>query len=232
MMMTKGMTLKQMACCCVVAAMLVSTVVACSDDAYDKGEGEYSLMQAELADAVVDADKSVGTFVTDNDRRYAVSRPVVASWLQKGDTTCRVAVYFREVETGVAECLSMSALPTLRPIEHWRVAQQWNDPVGLESVWAAKNGKYVNMALLLKSGQTDDKDAVHQIALLQDTVMAYDNGKRTAYYRLTHSQNGMPEYYTNRHYVSIVLPEERPDTVRLRINTYQGEMEKTILVSR
>ena len=40
-------------------------------------------------------------------------------------------------------------------------------------------------------------------------------------------QNDIPEYYTNRRFVSILLPsEQRPDTIRLQIETYNGPLER------
>ena len=64
------------------------------------------------------------------------------------------------------------------------------------------------------------------MALCQDTVLVNADLTRTAYYRLLHSQGDAPEYYTNRRYVSILLPQDRPDSVRLSIHTYGGTLEK------
>ena len=55
-----------------------------------------------------------------------------------------------------------------------------------------------------------------------DEVRVNADHTRTAYYRLLHDQGDAPEYYTNRRYVSILLPEDRPDSVRLTVNTYEG----------
>ena len=38
-------------------------------------------------------------------------------------------------------------------------------PLGVECVWKAKNGKYVNVALLLKTGKMDDSSQGQTIAL-------------------------------------------------------------------
>ena len=72
----------------------------------------------------------------------------------------------------------------------------------------------------------DGTEGTHAIALCQDTVLVNADLTRTAYYRLLHDQGDAPEYYTNRRYVSIQLPQDRPDSVRLSIDTYEGTLEK------
>jgi hypothetical protein len=100
----------------------------------------------------------------------------------------------------------------------------------IESAWLLKSGKYLNMGLLLKTGRIDDEEAAHTIGLAQDTLITHPDGHRTAYYRFLHDQNGSPEYYTNRRYVSILLPtEQRPDTIRLHVQTYSGLLERVFV---
>jgi hypothetical protein len=102
------------------------------------------------------------------------------------------------------------------------------DPLGVESVWLTRNGKYINLGLLLKNGRIEDEEGTHVLGLCRDTVLKNDNETQTAYYRLLHSQGDAPQYYTNRRYVSILLPQEHLDTVRLSMETYSGRLEKVI----
>ena len=44
----------------------VTVLTSCTNDAYDKGDGEYSMMTAEMADAHVGTDKKVDYAVTDD----------------------------------------------------------------------------------------------------------------------------------------------------------------------
>jgi hypothetical protein len=81
---------------------------------------------------------------------------------------------------------------------------------------------------LLKNGRVDDEEGTHAVALAQDTVLTNPDQTRTAYYRLLHDQGDAPEYYTNRRYISILLPQDRPDSVRLSIKTYNGTLRKQI----
>ena len=79
---------------------------------------------------------------------------------------------------------------------------------------------------MFKSGHIDDEEGTHAIGVVQDTVLINNDQTRTAYYRFLHDQGDTPEFYTTRHYVSILLPEERPDSVRLSVNTYHGVVER------
>ena len=66
----------------------------------------------------------------------------------------------------------------------------------------------------------------------QDTVYVRNDGRHTVCWRLLHSQNGIPQYYTNRRYVSILLPTVKPDTIHLSIQTYDGIVHKTFIVKK
>ena len=88
----------------------------------------------------------------------------------------------------------------------------------------SKNGKYLNLALLLKNGRNSEGgETTHVISLVHDGTRQNSDQTQTACYRLLHDKRDAPEYYTNRHYVSILLPSNnRPDSVELTIKTYQG----------
>lgn len=202
---------------------------SCQTDSYEKGEGEYSLMQADFADLTINGQKQGTSFLTDDGNAYQLTVPVTAQWIETADTTYRSIVYYNKVGDGKAELMGLGVVPTLRPVEHWRLKEQPQDPIGFESAWISPTSRYLNIGLFLKSGRIDDEEMPHIIGLSQDTVYVRDDGRRTACYRLLHSQNDIPEYYTNRRYVSILLPQQHPDTVRLAIKTYDGVVEKTFI---
>ena len=204
----------------------VCLLCACETDSYDKGEGKYSLMQADFVELTVNSEKQGTQFLTDEGEQYRLITPVTASWIQRPDTIYRAIVYFNKTAAGEAQATAMGQMGVLRPIEHWRFKEQPQDPLGVESLWLTRNGKYINIGLLLKNGRVDDTEGTHAIALCQDTVLVNADLTRTAYYRLLHDQGDAPEYYTNRRYVSIQLPQDRPDSVRLAIDTYEGTLEK------
>ena len=79
----------------------------------------------------------------------------------------------------------------------------------------------------MKTGQEEGNDGTQKIALAQDTIRLNDDQTHTAYFRLLHDQSGVPEYYTSRRYVSILLPDTvQLDTIRLTLPTYEGKKER------
>lgn len=210
------------------AALLL---MACETETYETGQGEYSLMLADFAELTVNSQKQGISFVTDEGEQYTLTAPVTAAWIQRPDTTYRTIIYYNKVETGKAEKVAMGQMGVMQPIEHWRFKEQPQDPLGVESAWLTRNGKYINLGLLLKNGRIDDEEGTHALAVCQDTVLLNADNTRTAYYRLLHSQGDAPEYYTNRRYVSILLPQERPDSICLSVETYQGTQQRRMPIS-
>ena len=104
----------------------------------------------------------------------------------------------------------------------------YTDPVGVESVWAAKSG-YINMSLLLKAGKTDGEDAVQTLGLVDCGTTVGNDGKRIRHLKLYHDQGGVPEYYTVQRYASIDTKDLGDiDAVSITVNTYSGEVTKTL----
>ena len=200
--------------------------LSCETDSYEKGQGQYSLMLADMGEVTIDGEKQAVAFTTDDGDSYTLTTPVTAQWIQTADTTYRAVIYYNKVEEGQAESIGFSTVPTMKPVEHWRFKELTQDPVGFESAWLAKNKKYINLGLLFKSGYVDDAMGLHKISIAQDTVLVNANQTRTAYYRFLHGQNETPEYFTNRHYVSILLPQDLPDTACVSIVTYSGIVER------
>jgi hypothetical protein len=210
-----------------IAAMLMA---ACETETYDTGLGEYSLMQADLCELTVNGQGQGASFVTDDGDAYTLIAPYTAKWIETADTIYRTVIYYNKADASQAELMAISEIPTLRPHEHWKFKELSQDPLGIESAWLSKSGKYLNLGLLIKSGRIDDEEGIHTIGLAQDTLFVHPDGRRTAYYRFLHSQNDIPEYYTNRRYVSILLPsEQRPDTIHLQVQTYEGPLERVFI---
>lgn len=206
--------------------LLPLLLFSCETDSYEKGQGKYSLMLADLGEVTVNGDKQAAAFTTDDGDSYTLTAPATVQWMQTADTTYRAIIYYNKVEGGQAEPVGFSSVPTMQPVEHWRFKETTQDPVGFESAWLAKNKKYINLGLLFKSGYVDDAIGHHLISVAQDTVLVHADQTRTAYYRFLHGQNEVPEYFTTRHYVSILLPQELPDTVYLSILTYTETIER------
>ncbi len=206
----------------------ISFLFGCETESYETGQGKYSLMQADFAELSVNAQKQAFGFITDEGEQYKFSSPASASWINRPDTTYRAIVYYNKVDNMIADVVSMGSMGVISPVEHWRFKEKPQDPLDVESVWLTKNGKYINMGILIKNGRIDDKEGVHTIALCSDTILENSDRTHTAYYRLLHDQGDAPEYYTNRRYLSILIPSDRPDSVRLSVITYSGSYEKLI----
>lgn len=212
------------------SSLLLLLVVACETDNYNKGQGKYSLMQAELVDLTINSEKEATAFLLDDGTRFTLSPAATAKWIETADTTYRAVLYFNLLSEGMAEPVSLGAVPTLRAVRHWKLDEQPDDPIGVESAWLSKNGKYLNLGLLLKTGQQDGNDGTQTIGLAQDTIRLNADQTHTAVFRLLHDQGGVPQYYTSRRFVSILLPDTvQLDTIRLAIPTYEGKLERVFL---
>ena len=205
-------------------------VLSCETDSYEKGEGKYSLLQADFADLTVNNQKEAIAFTTDDGNNYQFESPYAIKWIETPDTVYRAIIYYNKVREGKATPMGVSAVPTLKPVRAALLKEQTQDPVDVESSWLAASGKYINIGLLIKTARVNDEEPPHTIGLAQDTIYTRDDGRRTACYRFLHSQNNIPEYYTNRRYVSILLPEEPLDTILLSIQTYNGLLERSFIL--
>ena len=99
-----------------------------------------------------------------------------------------------------------------------------------ESLWKSKSGKYLNLHLQLKTGQTDDSTAVQSLAVVSDEVVSHPDGQRTLSLLLHHDQGGVPEYYSTPAYLSVLIEDIPVDSIRFRLNTYSGPVVKTLSV--
>ena len=206
---------------------------SCEQDNYDKGEGEYSLMRADFVQAHVGGDKRVDYIVTDDGDSLATDPKFTSKAIETADTIYRAILYYNKVKgtTGnyVAEAKGMSIVPTLFPssLTH-HPSPMKTDPVKFESLWVGANRRYVNLSIYLMTNQLDNDDAKQVVAIVKDKLVEHADGKRTLNCRLYHDQNGVPEYYSQQCYISIPANVVKADSLRLTINTYQGEIIKTI----
>jgi len=77
-----------------------------------------------------------------------------------------------------------------------------------------------------------EKDATPQsIGMMLSRVDTDEEGVRTGHLQLVHSQGDVPEYYSQRVYVSLPLQGLTVDTLYLTMNTYSGIVRKGFLLS-
>ena len=211
----------------------LSTVISsCSRDAYDKGEGRYSLVRGDFAEATVNSNREITSIITDDGETLPLKALYTAQWILRPDTTYRCMLYYNKVkETDgktVADVISMGkvACPRIVPLS---VKDQYkDDPVKFESLWKSKTGKYLNLHLQLKTGQTEDSTAIQKLEFFSDKVIIYPDGRRTLSVLLHHDQGGVPEYYSTQAFISIPTTDLDVDSVCFRFNTYSGLVIKTL----
>ena len=67
---------------------------SCTQDVYEKGEGELSAMVAEMGDGFTASDKKVTRFVTDDGVQFSVTNPFSSNLMPKADTVYRAIFYY------------------------------------------------------------------------------------------------------------------------------------------
>ena len=211
---------------CAAILSLPLLLVCCEQDTYEKGEGELSMLRADFVEAHTDAAKNVDYVVTDEGERLTVSGQLSARWLTTADSVYRAYLYYNKVGTTAQDAVigQVATLAIRRP--DFFKNKIVTDPVRFESAWLSTSHRYLNASIYLMIGNTDDEKAIHSIGLLGDTLMANADSTRTWHLRLWHSQGTMPEYFSQRAYLSIPLNDVDADSIRLSINTYNGIVEK------
>lgn len=205
--------------------VIITVLCSCSKDAYEKGEGKYSLMRGDFAEAIVNSSKQVTGIITDDGDEFTLTTPYTAKWVTTADTTYRCMLYYNKM-ADKAEVLSMGQVPCVgvTPLSKFD-RHLVTDPVKFESTWMSKSGRYLNLSLLLKTGITDDSTAVQSLAIVSDTVITQPDNKRIRHLILHHDQANVPEYYSTQVYISIPTQRIDADSVRISINSYSGEVE-------
>ena len=205
--------------------VIITVLCSCSKDAYEKGEGKYSLMRGDFAEAIVNSSKQVTGIITDDGDEFTLTIPYTAKWVTTADTTYRCMLYYNKIGDK-AEVLSMGQVPCVgvTPLSKFD-RRLVTDPVKFESTWMSKSGRYLNLSLLLKTGITDDSTAVQSLAIVSDTVITQPDNKRIRHLILHHDQANVPEYYSTQVYISIPTQRIDADSVRISISSYSGEVE-------
>jgi hypothetical protein len=181
-------------------------------------------LRGDFAEAIVNSSKQVAKIVTDDGDEMFVSSPYTARWIAKADTTYRCMLYYNKVE-GKAEVVSMGQVPcaSIVPLSQYDKELK-TDPVKFESTWMSKTGRYLNLSFQLKTGVTDDTAAVQSLAIVSDTLITHPDGKQIRSLILHHDQGNVPQYYSTQVYISIPTNRIDADSVRISINSYDGEV--------
>lgn len=200
--------------------------VACEQEVYDKGDGNYSYMRADFVEAFVNGSQQVEYVITDDDERIQLTKAYSAKWIQRPDTTYRAVLYYNN-EGSKAEAINLAQVTTvtIKKSAYYKGGVK-TDPLGMESIWISGNKKYLNLCLILKTGAVDDEKIVQTLGVVSDTITTGSDGLHTCYLRVFHNQGGVPQYYSQRVYFSVPVSDLMADSLRLSLNTYDGLVEK------
>ena len=216
--------------------MLIAIVLlaGCEADNYESGNGEYSNMRADFADAHTSNAKTLVNMMTDDGDSLVFKAPETCDWATTPDSVFRALVFYNKVEGGQAEIIGVQQVlvPTIRP--HYKVKEMKTDPLSIESTWKSRNNRYLNFGLNVLTGTVDDKDARQTLGMICDTLVTGAEGRQHLHLTMYHSQNNIPEYYTTRVFLSIPLKNNpyhlrSGDTVSVSVNTYEGKVLKTFV---
>lgn len=206
-----------------ILGILTVLMSACSDD----DSSTVSRLTAEMCDMHT-SQRAVADYAnTDNDQRLTFMRPLNVSWATTPDSIYRAMLYYDNTDNGgsVTPLYAESVL-FLKPRTP-QEAKDWkdnNDPLEVATAWYAQNRKYLNIRMDIMSGTPDDEHQRHALGLVCDTVIVSPGGRRL-YYRICHSQNGIPEYYTISAYASIPTASvAKGDTISLVYESHSGTL--------
>lgn len=201
--------------CLAVAFLALSS---CTQDVYDKGEGPYSHMLAEMVMAHANSNKQIDFVVTDEGERLVTAPPFTTSWITTADSTYRGILYYNKGDKQ-ADAISFNRVTVLRPQQ---IKDMKTDPLKVETCWVSTNGTYLNLGVRLMVGSTTDTEAKHIVAAHLLGRKVNTDGTKTIHLQFYHDQNGVPAYYSLRSYFSIPLSDLSADSVSISINTHEG----------
>lgn len=227
---------------------LLLCLASCTSHDYDTGDGDYSYYTAEMAVLSL-KETVVSQAELDDDRILELCSPLQSSVLRNnfkqslmGDS-CRLVLYYnkgKETASTVTSTELHGANPVLMPkivLADTLTTPVKTDPLILNSSWKAKNEKYYNYNVSVKTGLTDGKTLPHTLGFVCDSITT-DNSvqpsKAIVHLRLVHDQNSAPEFYSVEAFLSLSrakieallnhynITGVSAYSVSLSVNTYQG----------
>lgn len=211
-----------------LALSVVSLLTACTIAPYEAGDGQYSYLKAEMADMHTAVKCKVDYAVTDADEKLTFNPPFNCHWATTPDSTYRAMLYYKK-SPDKTEGNTFVKVWVLHPMKPSKDIS--TDPVKLQSSWLSQNKKYINLRLGVMSGKPDDEKQKQNIGIVLNKQVTHANGKKAIDLQLLHNRNQVPSYYTKTLYISIPTASYKSgDSIRLKVNTYQGMVEKTFVL--
>ncbi|MDD6437123.1 MAG: NigD-like C-terminal domain-containing protein [Prevotella sp.] len=207
--------------------LAMALLAACEHSTYDEGDGRYSYLKVDLALAHTVASGQMDYAVTDDGDSLLLSPYATAKWASKADTLYRTLLYYDVSGSQAVKPFSAAQVPVLSVRDRADVDTMFTDAVNFESAWVSRGGQYLNMGLLLKTGVKEGVDARQVIGIVRDSVGYDAQGDAVCYLTLYHRQNGVPEYYSSKVYVSVPLKGNLgARKIHLSVNSYTGKVDR------
>lgn len=212
----------------IISVLVAFTLFGCKEDNYDSGDGKYSYIKADFVEAHTVSIKEINYVITDDGDSLVLSPHVSADWAVKSDSVYRALLYYyNSVDNNTTMAYSISRVPVVgyHPLSDFKEIH--TDPVNFESAWVSTNRKYLNIGFYVKTGQQDASTNSQTISIINDGVVSKSDGTHELCLRMYHDQNGVPEYYSTKGYISIPIANLlKGYIIHLSINTYNGMITK------
>lgn len=212
---------------CATLSMLALSLglSSCTTEDYETGDGELSYLRTDFVEVHTHVAKKLDYALSDDGDSLVFEPMATAEWATTPDSIYRAILMWnrKSDDRRVTDVISVSQIMTLWMTPASRVKTVYTDPVDVESAWLSRSGKYVNMGIIIKTGKTEGIDARQTVAMVCDTVMTCADDTEEYHLRLYHDQNGVPEYYSSRIFVSVPIGSlRRGDAIIIETNTYNG----------
>lgn len=208
-------------------ALAFATLASCEQDNYDKGEGIYSNLTADFVEAHANSDKNIDYVITDAGDSLNVTNSFTTAWTNTPDSTYRMALYYNKVGGDKIEAVTSTVMNNLSLTPPDSIKEMKTDPIGFESSWTSKNGRYLNLAITLRVGTIVESSKKHKITLVTDSIVEQGD-KRTLHLTFFHDKGDIPEYYTQKYYFTLSsnrLSSYGTDSAAIHINTTGSGMK-------
>lgn len=201
---------------------------ACSHDSYESGDGRDSYLRADFVEAHTASAHEISSAVTDEGDSLVLSPRLQVEWAKQANATYRGLLYYNKVVGKPTEAIRLVPVPVLswHPITKFREVH--TDPVVFESAWLSRNHRYVNIGFSVKTGVKTEGMKGHTLGLIATDSLVTDGKIRRLDLTLYHDQGGMPQYYSSRGFISVVLSRlPKGCIINLRVNSYKGRIYKS-----
>ena len=207
---------------------IILLFVSCHSEPYKTGDGKYSYLRSDFVEAHTSAAGVFDYVVTDDGDTLSVRPPLKASWAQTPDSLYRCLLYYTHTNNCIEPIFAQSVL-----VVSYKNSAEFDtvftDKLIFESAWISRNRKYLNVGFSVKTGNDGTTNRAQQIGLVCDSIVNRTNGRKDMYLRIFHNQNGVPEYYSSKGYMSLPLQgTSAGTTIHLTANTYNGKVEKLV----